>query len=1045
MSRKLFTNYSISILGILLLFTIVFLCAYPSHQTFAATLTVNSTADDDDGDCNGPSGDCTLREAIRYANNGDYITFSLAPGSVISITSYLPSLSVGNLTIDGDLDDDGKPDIMIRGVGLASLVSGLKVTSSGNTIEGLVISDFTSRGIYIDGSTAATDNIIRHCYIGTDFSGSSSLANSYSGIYITGGNAANNRIEDNLISGNGTSGIYLVGATNTFIVSNTIGLNITGTAVVANASSGIYISATLTTTIQANLISGNGANGVLITGGAANTIIKGNKIGTDITGTLDRGNGRDGIQIYGAHDTTIGGTTAAERNIISGNNRAGIFITNRTDKGPYESYNNFVYGNYIGTTADGTGDLGNGFGADDGDAGVQIQRGAHDNVIGGTVSGQGNLISYNMHGVRISGGDPLSTVLTSDPPQGNQVVGNTITHNDRYGVVSQLTHRNTTFLTPADGDNLIASNVITDNYKGGVYNIGASPRILSNTITHNGNPNDIGGIANFAYFGVDGPANADDDLLSMPYIAGNTIDANGNDGIFSRDTTPMNRYTLHLDNTIGDNSGDADISQRWFGAVEVLTGTATINSGIVVTITAPGGRNPCAGGVACVGKYYSQASSSPEQGIWGPQYISYTDVLIESTGGTTWFELLEYEVDASGQWITYTPHLIQVGGQYIGSTVFSFDGISITHPVTPDHQLPFCVNTGIITSSIGSLCRYQLAQVVVVDPNADDDNDGIPNDEEGSGDSDGDGTPDYLDTDSDNNGIPDSEEDDPWGDDDGDGTPNYQDADDDGDGIPDSEEGAADNRDSDGDGTPDYRDTDSDNDGIPDEEEAGPDPNNPVDTDGDGIPDYIESNTEDTDGDGTPNYQDTDSDGDGIPDDDEYYGGGGDDSFCSETVPDTDNDGIPNCQDNDVDGDGIPNYLDGDSDGDGIPDQQEGTDDSDGDGVPDWLDPEDGADTSQGGDSDDDGISDAEEYNDPGDPSDDFCTDTTLDSDGDGIPNCQDNDADGDGIPNYLDEDSDGDGIPDAEEGTGDDDNDGIPNYLDPVYRLFLPVIMKNR
>ncbi len=58
---------------------------------------------------------------------------------------------------------------------------------------------------------------------------------------------------------------------------------------------------------------------------------------------------------------------------------------------------------------------------------------------------------------------------------------------------------------------------------------------------------------------------------------------------------------------------------------------------------------------------------------------------------------------------------------------------------------------------------------------------------------------------------------------------------------------------------------------------------------------------------------------------------------------------------------------------------------------------------------------------------------STLDGDGDGIPDCDEgsSDADIDGIPNYLDTDSDGDGIPDSTEGTGDSDNDGIPNYLD--------------
>lgn len=76
-------------------------------------------------------------------------------------------------------------------------------------------------------------------------------------------------------------------------------------------------------------------------------------------------------------------------------------------------------------------------------------------------------------------------------------------------------------------------------------------------------------------------------------------------------------------------------------------------------------------------------------------------------------------------------------------------------------------------------------------------------------------------------------------------------------------------------------------------------------------------------------------------------------------------------------------------------------------------------------DTDKDGILDKEEQS----PS---CLNKTVDSDKDGIPNCQDDDADGDGTPNYQDTDSDNDGQLDSVEGTGDSDGDGVANYLDP-------------
>lgn len=88
--------------------------------------------------------------------------------------------------------------------------------------------------------------------------------------------------------------------------------------------------------------------------------------------------------------------------------------------------------------------------------------------------------------------------------------------------------------------------------------------------------------------------------------------------------------------------------------------------------------------------------------------------------------------------------------------------------------------------------------------------------------------------DTDGNGIPDDEENSGNSDIDGDGIPNHVDPDDDGDGISDIVEGTGD---LDGDGIPNYLDEDSDGDGINDSVEAD------VDSDGDGILDYLDSDS----------------------------------------------------------------------------------------------------------------------------------------------------------------------------------------------------------
>lgn len=76
------------------------------------------------------------------------------------------------------------------------------------------------------------------------------------------------------------------------------------------------------------------------------------------------------------------------------------------------------------------------------------------------------------------------------------------------------------------------------------------------------------------------------------------------------------------------------------------------------------------------------------------------------------------------------------------------------------------------------------------------------------------------------------------GDLDGDGLPNYLDPDDDGDGIYTIIEGM---KDPDGSGVPNFLDLDANDNGIPDAVEVGPDPFNPVDANRDGVWDFVET------------------------------------------------------------------------------------------------------------------------------------------------------------------------------------------------------------
>jgi titin len=148
---------------------------------------------------------------------------------------------------------------------------------------------------------------------------------------------------------------------------------------------------------------------LIITGsGATGNKVVGNYIGTDVTGTVDLGNFNNGV-VINAPNNTVGGTTAAARNIISGSDNAwGVRIAGSGATG------NKVMGNYIGTDKTGTADFGNAF------DGVLVYDGAATNTIGGTTAGARNIISGNgRHGVFIESS-------SSNLATGNKVMGNYI-------------------------------------------------------------------------------------------------------------------------------------------------------------------------------------------------------------------------------------------------------------------------------------------------------------------------------------------------------------------------------------------------------------------------------------------------------------------------------------------------------------------------------------------------------------------------------------------------------------------------------------------
>ncbi len=169
-----------------------------------------------------------------------------------------------------------------------------------------------------------------------------------------------------------------------------------------------------TATGAGNVLSGNGdttsvfAYGVLLENGANNTTVAGNFIGLGSNGTTALGNQRTGVAIVSSPNNTIGGTSAAARNVIGSNLESGVYIQDVASSG------NTVAGNYIGTDVSGTLAKPNAL------RGIVISSGTN-NTIGGTVNGAGNLIAANT-----GGGVTIERRNVSDVVIGNVIAGNTI-------------------------------------------------------------------------------------------------------------------------------------------------------------------------------------------------------------------------------------------------------------------------------------------------------------------------------------------------------------------------------------------------------------------------------------------------------------------------------------------------------------------------------------------------------------------------------------------------------------------------------------------
>ncbi len=383
------------------------------------------------------------------ANGSDGVQISAgASGNTIGGTNAAEGACSGSADDDSDgYVNDGCPTIANneQGADCADAVNddsgedalvndGCPARGTGN-----VISANSGWGVDVVGPSTNA-NIVRGNVIGSDKDTyiSSPFQNALGGVRVQA-DATNTVIggvgglaDANVINNGGVYGVRIEGAatTGTQVKANQIGMSYGPTITLGN-SLGIYISAPMTTVGgttagERNVISGNSGEGVVISGASATgNVVQGNWLGTNGVGICCILNGAHGIGIYsGANGNTIGGSSTGARNVIAGAAGDGVMIFGSGSTG------NTVAGNYIGTNVNGTG-VGT-----VGGYGVRIVTSATGNTIGGTTgttpggacTGACNVISGNgLNGIAIlSGANIVQGNYVGTNAAGTGAVGNVL-------------------------------------------------------------------------------------------------------------------------------------------------------------------------------------------------------------------------------------------------------------------------------------------------------------------------------------------------------------------------------------------------------------------------------------------------------------------------------------------------------------------------------------------------------------------------------------------------------------------------------------------
>jgi uncharacterized protein (TIGR03437 family) len=537
-------------------------------------------------------------------------------GSTIVLTSMIV-VTRDQVTINGDVDGDGVPDITLSGSG-PTAYSAFTVQASNVVIAGFNVDSFKGRGILVQAETQQSGKNIVGVVVRNN-----SVTRCPTGILVTNFYQSNvtisdTRIVNNTLSGNSSSGISITatsypGTTSASAAGNNAILNttISGNTVRNGAQIGVSVGTTNNAGSANNVISGLVVSGNTITGHTKNSSVlmgAGGPQGAQnntLENVLISGNNIDGtpvtIEIVGAAQETNPPVPSGMSPDVRGNSVSGIRIVGNTLQ-------------HGGIQFEG------GMGASPASAYPSYQNDIHEALI------EGNTISGSVaNGIFLVAG---SSYATNNSVYGVKIINNVITGSHDHGIAltggfdhsSNNTTRDVSVLNNTLAQNGLASSRywlnMNANESTSASNSVSGVRVTNTIAWNNGNSDKVGG------------ANQPDSVTSSIVNDSRYTNKNGSfysnpqfvnlqsDYHLSRSSPAINKGTLDADLPPSDHDGWPRVvdgnSLPDLGAYEYVS-----QQGPLSGVSDPWTYRP---GVA-PGAWVSiwGANLAPSQGVWDPQ------------------------------------------------------------------------------------------------------------------------------------------------------------------------------------------------------------------------------------------------------------------------------------------------------------------------------------------------------------------------------------------------------------------------------------------